>query len=434
MNSFYAAATAAALLLACPALAQTTPPAERVLVVSPAVGPSIDRAEKAKFGLFMFYGADEFVEASFYRSLTPDSLITLRTRMADGRSTARPYSPPEFMAVRETIERRLKDLGETVPKMAPLAPGTPAAPISAPDYPFQLGSSYRLETRDGSFSGVLTSMSLASVELTSADGTKISVPRSSLVRVLPADAKAPAATRLEINRPGNYFDIGNGDRLFFGPTARGLRKNEGVFHDANVFFMGVNYGLTNNFSVGGYFSLIPFVPLSEQIVVLTPKLSLPLSQNLHAGAGIVYLRAPFSNFAYSAGISYGSLTLGGADKNLTLGAGYAFADSDDYDYDALSSVVLQLAGQTRISRRVSLISENYLTADDRPILLGLQGVKINWPRVSIGAAALLYYRFQYDVNYGTFTDREGGEGFFVPAYVDVAVRFGKGTPNRAPRD
>jgi hypothetical protein len=420
-----------ALLTARLGLAQTT--LERPLVLSPAVGEIIDRAEKAKFGLFMFYSADEFGEATFYRALSADSLITLRVRLADGRTAARPYSQAEFMAIRGSIEQRLKELGEMVAKTPAAPASTPATAISASDYPFQLGQSYRLETRDGSFSGVLTSMSLSTVELTSPDGTKVSVPRNSIVRVVPADGSTPAAAHIGANRPGRYYDIGNGDRLFFGPTARGLRKNEGVFHDAYVFLPGIHYGITNNFSVGGYLSLIPFVPLEDQVLILTPKLSLPISQNLHAGAGIVYLRAPFSNNSYYAGIGYGALTVGGADKNLTLGVGYAFANTDDYDYEAKTNVVIQLAGQTRVSRRISLISENYLTADARPILLGLEGVKINWTRVSIGAAALLYYEFPYDVNYPGGSYRESGQGFFAPAYIDVSIRFGKGNPNQPPK-
>lgn len=419
-----------ALLAARLGLAQTAPPvAERPLLLSPAVGETIDRAEKSKFGLFMFYSADEFEEATFYRALSADSLITLRVRLADGRNAARPYTQAEFLAVREGIERRLKELGDTVPKAPAIAAGVPAAPLSAPDYSFQLGQSYRLETRDGSFSGVLSSMSLTAVELITPSGTTVKVPRSSIVRVQPADGSSPAASRIGVNRSSEQYDIGNGDRLFVGPTARGLRKKEGVFHDAYVFFPGVQYGITNNFSVGGYLSLIPFVPLEDQVLILTPKLSLPISQNVHVGGGVFYLRAPFSNNSYYAGISYGNLTLGGADKNLTLGVGYAFANTDDYDNESLSTVVIQLAGQTRVSRRISLISENYLTADERPVLLGLQGVKINWPRVSIGAAALLYYEFPYEVNYTGGSYRERGQGFFAPAYIDVAIRFGKGNPN-----
>jgi hypothetical protein len=423
---------ALALLAVRLGAAQTTPPGlERPLVVSPAVGETIDRAEKAKFGLFMFYSADEYSEATFYRALSTDSLITLRVRLADGRTAARPYTQAEFMAVRGGIERRLKELGETVTKAPAVAAGTPAAPISAPDYPFQLGQSYRLETQDGAFSGVLTSMSLTTVELTTPDGTKVSVPRRSIARVVPADGNAPAASRIGANRPTNYYDIGNGNRLFFGPTARGLRKNEGVFHDVNVFLLGANYGLTNNFSLGGYVSLIPFIPLNEQLLVLTPKLSFPVRENLHLGAGVLYMRVPFNsgNESVGVGLGYGVLTAGSADNNFTVGLGYGFVGDQ-----VGSTPVIQLGGQTRVSRRVSLISENYIVAHSEGLLAGLQGVRISWPRVSLGAAALLYYEFPYEQDYGMgFIDERGGQVGLIPAYVDLSIRFGKGTPNKEPK-
>ena len=420
---------ALALLAARFGLAQTTPPTlERPLVVSPAVGETIDRAEKAKYGLFMFYSADEYGEATFYRALSADSLITLRVRLADGRTAARPYTQAEFLAVRGGIERRLKELGETVTPAPVVAAGTPAAPISATDYPFQLGESYRLETQDGSFNGVLSSMSLTSVELSTPDGTKVNVPRTSIVRVVPANGTGPAATRLGANRPANYYDIGNGNRLFFGPTARGLRKNEAMFHDVNVFLVGLNYGVTSNFSIGGYASLIPFIPLNEQLLMLTPKLSFPVRENLSLGAGVLYIRVPFGgnngNDAVGVGLGYGVLTAGTADNNFTVGLGYGFVDNN-----VGSTPVIQLGGQTRVSRRISLISENYIIADAEAGAGGLEGIRISWPRVSLGIAALLYYSFPYDVDYGMgFVDRQGGEIGLVPAYIDLAIRFGKGVP------
>ena len=45
--------------------------------------------------------------------------------------------------------------------------------------------------------------------------------------------------------------------------------------------------------------------------------------------------------------------------------------------------VLQVGGQKRISRRVSLISENYLIANSHAGFGGLYGAKINWRRTSL---------------------------------------------------
>ncbi|WP_460503078.1 hypothetical protein, partial [Hymenobacter agri] len=112
-----------ALLLLAPALthAQTAPPppTERVLVVHPAVGPEIDAAEKARFGLFPNYAADDFQAARFVRSLTPDSAITLKTTLRNGRQLTRPYLPEEFAAVHDVIEQRQRELATAPPPPPP---------------------------------------------------------------------------------------------------------------------------------------------------------------------------------------------------------------------------------------------------------------------------------------------------------------------------
>ena len=55
----------------------------------------------------------------------------------------------------------------------------------------------------------------------------------------------------------------------------------------------------------------------------------------------------------SFGLGYGALTVGNRDKNLTLGAGWAFADSE-----WANSPTLTLSGMTRVGRKTYLLTEN----------------------------------------------------------------------------
>ena len=105
--------------------------------------------------------------------------------------------------------------------------------------------------------------------------------------------------------------------------------------------------------------------------------------------------------AVGAGLGYGALTYGGADDNLTFGLGYGFVQGD-----IGSTPVLLLGGQKRISRRVSLVSENYILADSRAGMGGLYGIKINWRRTSLGLGAAYVYSFPYDRTY-TYYDYNG---------------------------
>lgn len=319
------------------------------------------------------------------------------------------------------------------PPVAPALPPTPA-PMPADDNPYLLGRTYRVETTQGtSFTGRLVSISLATLEFDTPELGHVSVGRAQVRR---ADLQGPVEAR---TKP-NYFDIGNGNRLFFAPTARGLRQGEASLQDVSVYFLGFNYGLTNNFSLGGYVSLVPGLSPSEQLLVLTPKVSFPLSEKVHVGAGLLYARIP--NFdsngsGTGAGIGYGLVTYGSADNNLTFGLGYGFVEGT-----IGSTPLLQLGGQARVSRRISLISENYLLANSHAGVGGLYGIKINWRRTSLGLGAAYLYGFGYNVTEtysyydsngnlvtSTQTHRSGGGGFstyILPVYYDFTFRFGKG--------
>jgi hypothetical protein len=310
-------------------------------------------------------------------------------------------------------------------------PGAPAAPAAEQ---YLLGRTYQVETVQGTkFSGNLVSMSLTNLEFDTPELGHLSLERAQVKR---ADLQEAGPTAKKA-----YFDIGNGNRLFFAPTARGLRQGEATLQDVNVYLVGVNYGLTRNISIGGYVSLAPGLALDEQLLVLTPKVSFPITEKLHVGAGLLYARVPdfdSNHHSTGVGIGYGVVTYGSADNNLTFGLGYGFVNGD-----IGSTPVLQVGGQARVSRRVSLISENYILADSRAGMGGLYGIKINWRRTSLGLGAAYIYTFGYDQTEtytyyngngqpvtSTQTHRYGGDGFttyVLPIYYDFTFRFGKGS-------
>jgi len=322
--------------------------------------------------------------------------------------------------------------GAPQPPAIPAA--TPATPVSGTE--FVLGSRYEVTLQSGtSFTGTLTTISLDALEFDTPDLGHLRVLRTELRQARGLDAAKPVGLR-----PG-YYDIGNGSRLFFAPTGRGLRKGEGSLQDVNVYVIGANYGITDNLSMGGYITLIPGVGLDNQFIALTPKLSFPVRPNLHVGVGALYIRIPDFDGAldrsYGAGILYGAATYGSADNNVTVGLGYGFFESN-----IGSTPIVQVGGQARISRRISLVSENYIIADSHAGMGGLYGIKINWRRTSLGLGAAYAYIFGYDDTYTstyynsngtpyttTQTSHQGGNGgstYIIPVYYDFTYRFGKG--------
>lgn len=322
------------------------------------------------------------------------------------------------------------------PAQAQVAPPTPPAARPVPfEETYLLGRTYKVETQQNtSFTGLLVSMSLTTLEFNAAELGSIRLDRTQIRR---ADLQRVT----EAGVKPNYYDIGNGNRLFFAPTGRGLRKGEATLQDVSVYLLGLNYGITNNFSLGGYVSLVPGVALSDQLLVLTPKFSFPVSEKVHVGAGLLYVRVPtfdgnsISN-SVGAGIGYGVVTYGSADDNVTVGLGYGFVQGD-----IGATPIIQVGGQKRVSRKISLISENYIAANSRGGLGGLYGIKINWRRTSLGLGAAYAYIFGYD-NTKTYTYYDnngmsitttqtqyvnggGGLTYILPVYYDFTFRFGK---------
>ena len=300
-------------------------------------------------------------------------------------------------------------VAQTVPPVLSTPPV--AAPPAVPALPNDktpgelLGRRYDVELQSGtSFSGVLRAANAEELEFETTDLGVMKVPRANVKRLAMLTGKH------------NYFDIGNGNRIFFAPTGRGLRQGEGSLQVVSLFLVGANYGVNQYISVGGYVSLIPGFGIN-QLLVLTPKITLPVSERFGVGAGVLYLRIPTFGFnsngrqSFGAGILYGTATYGSADNNFTAGLGYGF-----FEQEIGSEPVFQFGGQTRVSRRLSLLSENYLI--NEVVMGGLYGVKINWPRTSFGVAAA------YRLNFSAANDVGSGTGI-IPVYYDFTYRFGK---------
>ncbi len=327
------------------------------------------------------------------------------------------------------------------PLPAPASP-PPAATLpanTAADAPntYLLGRMYRVETQQGTtFTGTLVSINLKALEFDANELGHITLERS---QIRQADLQSPrpatvAGVTAGTSKAG-YYDIGNGNRLFFAPTARGLRQGEAVLQDVDVYLVGINYGITNNLSLGGYVSVFPGTGLDNQFIAFTPKLSYPIGNKLHAGFGLLYVRVPSfdsNSSGVGAGIGYGAITYGSADNNITAGLGYGFVEGE-----IGSTPIIQIGAQTRVSRLMSLVSENYIVADHAAGMAGLYGVKFNWRRTSLGLGALYYYEFEHTEPGGYYTSSgqyvptgqsTGGQFYstrIVPVYADFSFRFGK---------
>ena len=146
-------------------------------------------------------------------------------------------------------------------------------------------------------------------------------------------------------KDGQYwFPNPNNTRYFFSPTAIPLKKGEGYYQNIYVISNSANVGVTDNFSVGGGV-ILPVVAF------LSPKVGFKVAEKIHVGAGAIVALMPGPT---ALGIFYGIGTYGTDEHNVTIGAGYGFADEEFFNRP-----IITLSAMTRVSKRIALVTENW---------------------------------------------------------------------------
>ena len=205
-----------------------------------------------------------------------------------------------------------------------------------------------------------------------------------------------------------WFDDPNPTRLFFGPTARSLPKGEGDFSSTYLFFISGGVGVGGNSQIGGGLSIFPTDNFSDNIFFLTAKVGVRAGKNAQfAVGGLVGSVGGFLDDLGGSGRSglgalYGVGTFGSKDHALTVAAVMPFASGDFAD-----KPVLMFGGETRIARRLKLITENYISTEGGDAILSY-GLRIFGEKMS--------------VSLGFLNSTDGGVFPGIP-YVDFVIRF-----------
>ena len=157
------------------------------------------------------------------------------------------------------------------------------------------------------------------------------------------------------------FPNSHDTRYFFGPSGIPIKKEKGYYQNVLVVANFVNYGIANNISIGGGLEFFSTVVRGEPIWFLTPKVGFDISENVHAGGGFIMIGGTYGG---PITLGYGVFTLGHAETNLSVGAGYGF----DSDYPAI-----MIAGTHRISNSIAFLTENYWVETSS---FGIHGIRI----------------------------------------------------------
>lgn len=207
---------------------------------------------------------------------------------------------------------------------------------------------------------------------------------------------------------------------YLSPTAIPQKKGEGYYH--NYYGIGNEfcYAITDHATIGGGLT----GPLG---VYLTAKVSTTINEYAHVGGGVFLGNSIFpivrnSNFGLALGFC--SFTVGNIDNNLTATVCYGFVNNQN-STDLMNQPLIQLSGTLRVSRKLSIVTENWLVSvNGDPFNRGFRQDSHYEPFISYGCR-ILNKRGSFDIgfiNTPALWERQYLVG--IP-YIGFVVRLGK---------
>jgi len=159
-----------------------------------------------------------------------------------------------------------------------------------------------------------------------------------------------------------YFKNPHPTRYFFGPSAIPMVKGEGYYQNAYILANSVQFGISDNFSMGGGI-IIPIM------FFITPKFGYKVADNLYLGGGVLAATTISSDGGFGVGVGYGSVTIGNKENNFTINGGFGAVREEEYNYPSTVSTrkwrfsnrpMFSFSGMTRVAPKLALITENWV--------------------------------------------------------------------------
>lgn len=183
---------------------------------------------------------------------------------------------------------------------------------------------YRITTMSGNnIVGEILKTTADSVTVSSSDigVVKLSLKQIDTIEIY--DAKKDSSRRKMVGV--NHY-------LIAPSTPYGLDKGEINLQNSEIFLMSAWFGLSDNFTLGGGFSIIPFVDFSDQLFYIVPKFNFPITPKLNAS--IQYTQFISSGIDNTSLLSF-SAAFGESDKHVSFGyTTPVFADGEDVAFEA----------------------------------------------------------------------------------------------------
>ncbi|MXV96321.1 MAG: hypothetical protein F4Y07_12980 [Gemmatimonadetes bacterium] len=273
---------------------------------------------------------------------------------------------------------------------SPLLPDAIHAQVAV-DIPDPGETVYEIRLGDGSvLFARIAELDEEQVVLVTVSGVRLEVDRSQLREIAPARGRV---------QDGEFWsEDPGGTRLFFTATGRSLARGESYIGTYLVVLPFAAVGVTDRVTLAGGAPVLfgEFEPF-----YLAPKVQVVRTPTAEASVGtLVFL---FDD--EMVGVAYGVGTFGNTDRALSAGLGYFYSGDE-----LVNEPAFMLGGETRVSRRIKLISENYVLPDRVGYVLS-GGVRIMGDRFSTEVAV-----------FGAWSD---GDGDCCLPIVNFSYAFGR---------
>ena len=251
---------------------------------------------------------------------------------------------------------------------------------------------YEIRLVDGSvFFARVTEVEGETIVLVTLGGARLEVERSQIREVRSAEGRVVE---------GEFWrEDPNSSRLFFTATGRSLRQGEAYVGTYLVVLPFLAVGVTDRITLAAGAPVLfgQFEPF-----YLAPKVQLVRTSVAQVSVGVL----AFFYDDERVGITYGVGTFGTPDHAVTLGLGFGFSGDDFADQP-----VAMIGGETRISRRIKLVTENYFLPGETGLILS-------------GGFRFIGERFSTDVGLAGF--RGDGDSFCCVPLLNFSYAFGRG--------
>jgi len=154
---------------------------------------------------------------------------------------------------------------------------------------------------------------------------------------------------------GNSY---SGSHYLFNQSAFSLGKGRTYYENTYLALNAFTFGVPDNFSVTAGMEFVSLFASRFPGIFVTPKVSIPFEGGAFA-LSTTFFTYPSESF--NVGIMQATFTLGDLDNNFSVGAGYGYSFEDGFQDDVIPVFI---SGITRVSDRVSILSENVIVTGD----------------------------------------------------------------------